>query len=286
MLLPEWKKILILVVGLLEILIFSGTILGWASLKLMLKNEQIYGYKCSNTSNIVLSSTRSEQISQLTTPIPETLNSTRIEPFLVAALSSTTESPLTVNINGTNFDVTTKIIPTIHDETVEENDDDLEQEESQNSRSLKTPPLLSQVSLKLDLTVSGIGNGTSNNQTVKSIVIPFESNQSLDSNLIYELVNSKAGVRLTTDSRSNRTSNNRRRFNNQTSAAQPSFLSEIRLFPRFIHPTDGRNLSTLEELLHIYLSENIVSNEVSMILKHCLTLINETLIYELNPARK
>lgn len=44
----KWKRFLVVVVGLLEILIFSGTILGWTSLKLMLKNEGIYDYLCDD----------------------------------------------------------------------------------------------------------------------------------------------------------------------------------------------------------------------------------------------
>lgn len=52
MYMPEWKKVFILVAGLLEILVFSGTILGWTSLKLMLKNEGIYDYKCQESNEM------------------------------------------------------------------------------------------------------------------------------------------------------------------------------------------------------------------------------------------
>jgi len=45
---PTWKKNLILIVGLLENLIFSGTILGWSALNYMLKSEGIYQDICDD----------------------------------------------------------------------------------------------------------------------------------------------------------------------------------------------------------------------------------------------
>ena len=43
---PVWKKRLILIVGLLENLLFSGTIFGWTALNYMLKSEGVYQYVC------------------------------------------------------------------------------------------------------------------------------------------------------------------------------------------------------------------------------------------------
>jgi hypothetical protein len=43
---PGWKKKFILIFGLLENLIFSGTILGWSALNYMLKSEGVYQNIC------------------------------------------------------------------------------------------------------------------------------------------------------------------------------------------------------------------------------------------------
>ena len=48
---PVWKKRLILIFGLFEALIFSGTILGWSSLNYMLKSEGVYQYICDDVNH-------------------------------------------------------------------------------------------------------------------------------------------------------------------------------------------------------------------------------------------
>lgn len=45
------KKIVILICGLIENLIFSGTIFGWPALFYMLKSEGIYEHLCHNVEN-------------------------------------------------------------------------------------------------------------------------------------------------------------------------------------------------------------------------------------------
>lgn len=45
---PVWKKRLILIVGLLEVLVFSGTLFGWTGLVYMLKSEGVYQYMCDD----------------------------------------------------------------------------------------------------------------------------------------------------------------------------------------------------------------------------------------------
>lgn len=82
MLMPEWKKTLILVAGLAEILVFSGTILGWTSLKLMLKKEGIYDYKCkypANQTNATLGE------SPVASALIETSSVTTVSPVLPTA---------------------------------------------------------------------------------------------------------------------------------------------------------------------------------------------------------
>lgn len=44
---PKWKRYLILFVGLLENLIFTGSILGWSSLNFMLKEEGVFSHLCA-----------------------------------------------------------------------------------------------------------------------------------------------------------------------------------------------------------------------------------------------
>lgn len=43
---PTWKKRLILIIGLFENLIFTGSILGWSALNYMLKEEGIFSDYC------------------------------------------------------------------------------------------------------------------------------------------------------------------------------------------------------------------------------------------------
>ncbi|CAG2172806.1 unnamed protein product [Oppiella nova] len=43
---PVWKKRFILIFGLLENLVFSGTILGWSAMNYILKSEGVYQYVC------------------------------------------------------------------------------------------------------------------------------------------------------------------------------------------------------------------------------------------------
>lgn len=81
---PEWKKILILVVGLLEILIFSGTILGWTSLKLMLKREGIFEYKCGSGA---LSANSSQSPSSPNQTLAELTSSPALPPPALANFS-------------------------------------------------------------------------------------------------------------------------------------------------------------------------------------------------------
>ena len=52
---PTWKRWLILAFGLLENLVFSGSILGWSALNYMLKAEGIFSDVCTNvhSSNFV-----------------------------------------------------------------------------------------------------------------------------------------------------------------------------------------------------------------------------------------
>lgn len=52
---PTWKRWLILAFGLLENLVFSGSILGWSALNYMLKAEGIFSDLCTDvqTSNFV-----------------------------------------------------------------------------------------------------------------------------------------------------------------------------------------------------------------------------------------
>ena len=45
---PTWKKRLILIIGLFENLIFTGSILGWSALNYMLKEEGIFSDFCSD----------------------------------------------------------------------------------------------------------------------------------------------------------------------------------------------------------------------------------------------
>ena len=52
---PTWKKRLILIVGLLEVLVFSGTIFGWTGLVYMLKSEGVYQYICDEVNHNVQS---------------------------------------------------------------------------------------------------------------------------------------------------------------------------------------------------------------------------------------
>lgn len=203
--LPEWKKILILVVGLLEILIFSGTILGWTSLKLMLKNEGIYDYKCRNSSagRLVIGEGRNNSGQSLAPLTP------------VVAIGSNQSLP------------------------------------SETSLTLAAPASasLANISLQLNLTIStdrrqddngkvsaAVANGGSNSLK-RTIVIPFQAaTDSLNQSVIYTLLRDSSVVL-----RSNRSD------------------IELSLFSNTLdrHKDNSDNVSTLEQFIHLYMTENL-----------------------------
>ena len=164
--LPEWKKILILVVGLLEILIFSGTILGWTSLKLMLKNEGIYDYKCTGGSG------------------PN--NAITSAPMLASLNNSESLSSVTMATIGNNQSSVTEMSVALPPKSA--------------------PGALANISLQLNFTISTdkddngklsptqTGNG-SGNSLKRTIVIPFQTaTHSLNQSFIYNLLRDSSVV--------------------------------------------------------------------------------------------
>ncbi|KPM02211.1 Major Facilitator-like protein 2 [Sarcoptes scabiei] len=179
----ESKRFLIVLVGLIEILIFSGTILGWTSLRLMLKNEGIYEYLCqtnpsSNSTKIQESrgtNSRNTTLSTLVfsskkpTPITTTTTTTP-SPMILSEDSElivmTTESSIPLSptkrtiTDGKNFLV--KINFTLIDDPTQSNG---------RISDAKTNPIVPVA------------------KTSRSMVIPFETRGSFNQSFIYHLLN-------------------------------------------------------------------------------------------------
>lgn len=178
MYMPEWKKALILIVGLLEILIFGGTILGWTSLKLMLKNEGIYEYKC-----------------QLKTPIN---SSNETQERLQRALIPSNSNLILTTPPPTNTNFSLKINFTF----INNND------EGNRFKSVQGMPLRS------------------------TVVIPFESPNTFNQTFIYTLLR-------------------------DPQITLKSNLSEAQIDLHSGTDSKSKNISTLEEFIHLYMEENI-----------------------------
>lgn len=151
---PTWKKNLIVVVGLLEILVFSGTILGWSSLKLMLKKEGIYGYKCNNWNG-----------QNMSTSID---NSTASPTSMTGAAAAAKSSPVTARFNQ-------KLLPPSANSS----------NQTLNDHNYQ---------LKINFTFIDDNAAAANNSnrsllpSPKTIVIPFESREKYNETFIYNLL--------------------------------------------------------------------------------------------------
>lgn len=157
-----WKKFFVVTIGLLEILIFSGTLLGWTSLKLMLKNEGIYDYLCKNRTKSLNETNSLLNVMEL--ELPTTIDVTTISPIL-------TSTTLISNLNETlNHSIQNAVV-----------DDD-----NQKNINLSLPHRLEMsknFTVKINFTI------TDENQNSSTIIIPFETANKYNHSFIYQLLN-------------------------------------------------------------------------------------------------
>ena len=171
---PEWKKILILVVGLLEILIFSGTILGWTSLKLMLKKEGIYDYKCRRQTNIT-----NENNNNNNNNLP--LSSNLVNETLSSNQTIGTNEMTITKLPTALANISLQLNFTI--ESVDHHDDN--RKLSSSSLSPSSPSSSSS---------SSLNTNTNGNSLKRTIVIPFQSAQPYNQSFIYTLLRDSSVV--------------------------------------------------------------------------------------------
>ena len=205
---PEWRKILILIVGLLEILVFSGTILGWTSLKLMLKKEGIYEYKCTKVKS-------SSGVTERIKSVYNTSNSLNETSLQIDQYSSSTSSP---SIALANFSVQLNF--TI---TATKQDDNKKSPKSISSSSSLVP----------------IVEKTADQNTLskRTIVIPFQATQLLNESFIYTLLRDSSVVL-----RSNRSDVELNLFSN--THGRNNKASNLSTLEQFIHLYMRENLET------------------------------------------
>lgn len=173
----KWKRFLVVVVGLLEILIFSGTILGWTSLKLMLKNEGIYDYLCDDN-NIT------DTTSSTTKIMPSSSSSVIIDNDDEMLMASESNIPLPYRPRNQTKAINSSIINSaiINHKLFSS---------TSSSSTLKRLP--KNFTLKVNFTL--VNNDSPNindndddhHQTV--IVIPFETQGTYNHSFIYQLLN-------------------------------------------------------------------------------------------------
>lgn len=223
---PEWKKRLILVAGLLEILIFSGTILGWTSLKLMLKNEGIYEYKCK-VRNVTTSAITANNSSLSPSALPLTVEATAVNETVIA-------SPALANIS---LQLNLTIIAPQDDSRQKSG-----RQREWKSSSVELAPLTDQDQI--------IGGGNvSRGLKQRTIVIPFQATTtSLNQSFIYHLLRDESVV-LTTSNNSKGSNGGR----------MPSSDFSLSLFSDRLqkHKDRHHNVSTLEQFIHLYMAENL-----------------------------
>ncbi|XP_027206275.2 equilibrative nucleobase transporter 1-like [Dermatophagoides pteronyssinus] len=164
----EWKRFLVVVFGLLEILIFSGTILGWTSLKLMLKNEGIYDYLCNDINN---NSSTTKTIPSSSSVIIDKDNDDNDEMLMTSESNKQNILPFTnsaIPINPKSFSSTSSTIRRLPKNFTLKVNFTLINNDSYNNN------------------VNNTDNGN-DDQTV--IVIPFETQGTYNHSFIYQLLN-------------------------------------------------------------------------------------------------
>ena len=256
--LPEWKKRLILVVGLLEILIFSGTILGWTSLKLMLKNEGIYEYKCRvhghRPAPPVLGN--ASAIAAASASAINSNSSLSSSPPLSLAATAVNETGLLLTNNGSNSflpptatlaNISLQLNLTITAPALAAENDSRQKSQRLQSSSVELAPLTEKF---------GGGNGSDG---VRTIVIPFQATTtSLNQSFIYHLLRDESVV-LTTSSRNDSNGGRGGKGIIGSSASLSLFSDRLRR-----HKDRHHNVSTLEQFIHLYMAENLEPVTVSV----------------------
>ncbi|KAJ6222141.1 hypothetical protein RDWZM_000686 [Blomia tropicalis] len=219
---PEWKKILILVVGLLEILIFSGTILGWTSLKLMLKKEGIYDYKCRRQTNITNENNN---------------NNNNNLPLSSNLVNETLSSNQTI---GTNEMTITKLPTALANISLQLNFTIESVDHHDDNRKLSSSSLSPSSPSSSSSSLSSLNTNTNGNSLKRTIVIPFQSAQPYNQSFIYTLLRDSSVVL-----RSNR-SDVELNLYSDTFGQQPK--DNVSTLEQFIHLYMAENLEPVNTL--------------------------------------